>query len=260
MMFSRKYLLFGRMGEWNTGIRRRLDQALYQADYLSDSVHAYDPSSYDAFIPMHFEDHELVWSQDLKNAIAPSRDHAFLAGNKISFNNWMIRSGFDRFVPQVYDTDIRFPCVLKRSQDAFGRRTRIIHDRHELSAALRTGEYEVSYCQELVESDREYTTHILCWQGEIHFALTFGFLFGTKAYVKGISGVGEIFSETRSCRPELAEIVRALGYSGIACFNYKLSDNRPQIFEMNPRFGGSLAMSVNAFLPAYLGLLSRLVR
>ena len=52
------------------------------------------------------------------------------------------------------------------------------------------------------------------------------------------------------------DILGKLDYEGAACFNYKLADDAPRIFEINPRFGGSLVMDVTAFVDAYRAALA----
>ena len=50
--------------------------------------------------------------------------------------------------------------------------------------------------------------------------------------------------------------MRAIGFdNGICCFDYKLVDGRPVIFELNPRFGASLVYDAPNFLDAYAGAL-----
>jgi hypothetical protein len=39
-----------------------------------------------------------------------------------------------------------------------------------------------------------------------------------------------------------------LNFQGLCCFNYKLVDGQPVIFELNPRFGGSLPRDINRML------------
>jgi hypothetical protein len=55
----------------------------------------------------------------------------------------------------------------------------------------------------------------------------------------------------KSPRPILfAEILKKLDYKGTCCFNFKIEDGAPRIFEINPRFGGSLWRNINACLNA----------
>ncbi|MNC96669.1 hypothetical protein D3C83_141030 [compost metagenome] len=44
------------------------------------------------------------------------------------------------------------------------------------------------------------------------------------------------------------EILTLLKFEGLCCFNYKIKDSRPLIFEINPRFGGSLCSYFYPFI------------
>jgi hypothetical protein len=50
-------------------------------------------------------------------------------------------------------------------------------------------------------------------------------------------------------------ILRRLDYVGVACFDYKVRDGKPLIFELNPRLGASMAGSIHRLLPACLAIL-----
>ena len=47
-----------------------------------------------------------------------------------------------------------------------------------------------------------------------------------------------------------AKILAALEFEGVGCFNFKIIDEQPVIFELNPRYGGSLSRDINNFLTA----------
>jgi hypothetical protein len=51
--------------------------------------------------------------------------------------------------------------------------------------------------------------------------------------------------------PELSAIIKLLNYSGCACFNYKIVDGAPIIFEMNPRVGASFTRAPDQYLESY---------
>jgi predicted ATP-grasp superfamily ATP-dependent carboligase len=54
----------------------------------------------------------------------------------------------------------------------------------------------------------------------------------------------------------LADVVSGVGYDGFGCINYKLVDDTPQVFEVNPRVGGSMHHFVEPALRAYRAALA----
>jgi predicted ATP-grasp superfamily ATP-dependent carboligase len=66
----------------------------------------------------------------------------------------------------------------------------------------------------------------------------------------------ETWFARQSPYPDLfAQILTRLDYEGTACFNYKIANGQPMIFEINPRFGGSLTQDVTAYADAYIAAL-----
>jgi predicted ATP-grasp superfamily ATP-dependent carboligase len=53
-----------------------------------------------------------------------------------------------------------------------------------------------------------------------------------------------------------SQILERLSYEGTACFDYKVVDGKPLVFEINPRYGGSLSGDVTAYLDAYVDALT----
>jgi hypothetical protein len=53
-----------------------------------------------------------------------------------------------------------------------------------------------------------------------------------------------------------SEILARLEFEGTACFDYKIVNGKPVIFEINPRFGGSLCSDITGYLDAYVGSLA----
>ena len=47
---------------------------------------------------------------------------------------------------------------------------------------------------------------------------------------------------------KFSAILNSIGYEGLCCFDYKVINGKPQIFEINPRFGGSLSAYFFTFL------------
>jgi len=67
-----------------------------------------------------------------------------------------------------------------------------------------------------------------------------------------IQGEEKAFQNIVKCKHlELfSNILKNIGYQGLCCIDYKMKDNSPMIFEINPRFGGSLSPFFFSFLVA----------
>ena len=97
-------------------------------------------------------------------------------------------------------------------------------------------------------------------RGVVTYDYTVRFEFDQKIYVKGRSCQPPRTADTGSpCLLILRNILRQLGYTGACCFNYKMRDGCPMLFEMNPRFGSSVTRDINRFLESYLDTIGKTV-
>jgi hypothetical protein len=93
--------------------------------------------------------------------------------------------------------------------------------------------------------------------GRAIYHSTVKYTFGVEAYVKG--------ERCPPPRPEFCDcpcydllitIMGLIRYTGTSCFNYKMTTKGAKIFEINPRFGHSLAFDINRYLTAYADVLT----
>ncbi len=93
-------------------------------------------------------------------------------------------------------------------------------------------------------------------RGKPLFDTTVEFAFDSDHYVRGVQNdpisIGKIETPFRDV---FAAVLQALDYSGTSCFNYKIADGKPKLFEINPRAGGSLRLDLNAYLDACIAAL-----
>lgn len=83
---------------------------------------------------------------------------------------------------------------------------------------------------------------MLVRDGRIQRALTLEFTFAHAMPVKSRDGAAIAIRLRRTPHRRLfTAMLRAIGFEGVGCFNYKLVDGRPLVFEFIPRFGASLA-------------------
>jgi predicted ATP-grasp superfamily ATP-dependent carboligase len=157
----------------------------------------------------------------------------------------MTVNGFAEYIPKVYD-DYVFPCIVKHNKSWYGRSTYIVNSPRDIPKEINLDEYSIC---EIIEGKTEYATHIFANNGEILMDLTIQHSFDKPIFVHGVTkkpmSSHEIPTNSSSLNV-FKEIVKTSGYSGIMCVDYKIVNNIPKIFEINPRVGGSLTRS-NAF-------------
>lgn len=251
---ARKRILFSRKDDWEAGIRAALRQ---HAPDFQEFEHA-DMDRFDLIVPLtlkdarHFNRH--FPHLNAVKALVPSDAAIDACDDKQAFATRLERAGFGQWLPQG-GAALAYPYLLKRRISQWGEDSFIIHgaaDERLHADHLHSPEF---LRQECIEGHAEYTSHILMAGGRNVFMRTLQFDFDSALYVKGkaISPRSQARVDHARHARLFEDILNALGLQGFCCFNYKLRDGVPKIFEVNPRYGASLT----CFLEEAIGSLRR---
>ena len=104
------------------------------------------------------------------------------------------------------------------------------------------------YRQEIIRGRNEFATHILFTENRIVKSLDVRYEFESDIPIKGQDR--PLYTAVGKCDylDLFATILRSIGFEGLCCVNYKVVDGRPYIFEINPRFGGTLCPYFFSFI------------
>jgi hypothetical protein len=200
---------------------------------------------HDLVVPLTLEDLERLraFGPLLDRNPLPLPDPACvgLCNDKLRFNRALIAAGFGECVPDISDA-LPFPYVLKKRIDAWGDNTHVVagaEDERRLSALLHDPDY---FRQAFVPGRREYATHLLVLDGRIAASLAVEYGFEQPLHKKCREQPPHYRRLRRATHlPLFRDMLRAIGYEGLCCVNYKLQDGRVRILEVNPRLGASFA-------------------
>ncbi len=239
------------------GILKALDARRYRATFATVDHVAADLTAFDCIVPLELPVYDgLRLFGDPTNALIPAADHVALMHDKQRFTEFMETIGYGNFVPRLLAEEEKFPFIYKKKIDEWGVNSQIIRsegERRAFEATIDPAEY---FRQEYVSGRSEYVTHMLALNGRVYFDSSFAFTFDQDHFVKGKhfkeKGVARI--ETQFCAL-FGKILSDLHYTGTCCFNFKIDGGEPKIFEINPRYGGSLRRDINAYLEALLMVL-----
>lgn len=171
--------------------------------------------------------------------------------NKARFASFMEEAGLSALCPKRYLSrqEAVFPCMLKRLDQHAGYGVEFIGSAEQLAARLRSDVFvhQEYLLQAYVSGGTEYTSHFVCNNGEILWSLTVS---STAAGPEPHVGVDRDTAVPVTPLPEVlsqvATVLKRLRYSGPCCANYKiLPSGKIALFEINPRFGGSLMVRRN---------------
>lgn len=242
-------ILFSRKEDWQPIIEEGLKFSKYKIAF--EELTPDNISNFDLVVPLTISD--LIHLNDFPYKIStnpipiPTTKSVLLCDDKFVFNESMVEMGFSQYIPKMGGKH-KFPYMVKKRVDVWGVNTHIIHDSQDEAKYKELLDDEDYFTQELVLGNSEYATHILFINGEIAYSLNIKYVFDSEMPIKG--QVKQVYLKIEHC-PYLelfANILKAIDFNGLCCFNYKVRNKKPLIFEINPRFGGSLGPYFFTFL------------
>lgn len=195
------------------------------------------------------EDHIRSCPSDRRSLIPDS--HALeTTGDKALFAKYMDGEKLSALCPTTYRTldEVVFPCMLKRLDQNGGYGIEIVASREQLGAFLKTDVFaEQEYIvQEFIPGDTQYTFHCVCKDGEILWSYTLASETGGATQIGLNPTTATPVTPSPRTVSQLATILARLRFSGPCCANYKiLPSGDIALFEINPRFGGSLMLATD---------------
>lgn len=168
-------------------------------------------------------------------------------GIKNQFAAYMKKIGLPQFCPSHYDSveDIQYPAVLKRANKNGSSGICIIDSKEQLSERLQEDPWRdhQNLAQEFIPGAKEYVTHLVCKDGEIKWHASFCHcLINAHTILREDTLIDSTYVATSDVLLKLFEaILKPLKFSGPCNIDFKFNaKNELKIFEVNPRFGGSL--------------------
>jgi hypothetical protein len=246
---------FGDWPFWEKAIRAGLSER-YAPSFVDLSRASL--KDYDAVVPLQLIHYAaLMRHSELRGSkfLHPSRGTVSLCNDKLKFFRFLDVHGFAESAPALRPPGPPYPYVWKKRRGWFGEQCHIVMSpQDESNLDLNDRDW---FSQELVPGEFEFATHILRVRGEIRYVSTYIYKMGEGVHVKGVHDSPQQTRFMRGCLylDLFADILARLEFEGTACIDYKVVNGRPVIFEINPRFGGSLCSDITTYLDAYVGSL-----
>jgi len=227
----------------NMGFRRS-GHRLYFDDFTEESI-----KGKDLLVPIGIPDVKFLSSVGpINNALPiPNVSAVDLCDDKYEFYQVLKEKGFGKYLPTI-SNDLPYPYVLKRSISDTGKDCFIITNKEQEDEHRGLIGAPGFFCQQMIAGPTEFATHIIFKEGRIIASLNIKYGFDNEAPIKG--QVKSLYRKMVPC-PYLdlfADMLKAIDFEGLCCFNYKELSGQPYIIEINPRFGSSLGPYFLSFL------------
>lgn len=252
LIFVRKKnlkILFSEKPAWEKNIRigfRFTRQELEFNQFTPENI-----KKSDLIVPLTIGD-LIILDKDrhlVKNNLIPiPRLEAIrLCDDKYQFYLALKANGFEYALPKI-GVNLPYPYILKKKWGEDGNDCYVISNVEKEKQYEDLINNEDFFCQQMIEGMNEYATHILFKDNEIQASITMKYTWSSSTPIKGQD---KFDSRTIVKCPHFelfSAILKSIDLQGLCCFNYKVTDGKPYIFEINPRFGGSLSKFFFSFI------------
>lgn len=180
----------------------------------------------------------------------PNYDNIKVLNNKARFLKYFIDNDLTEWIPQTYviktntinyNKTIIYPSIYKPCIGSLGSGIRVIKDSSDLK--FDTGDNYI--IQEYIKNNNEYVGNFIVKDGKIISSIILQETFNdNEFYYKNFSAKDyKIIDVTNNVIEGFNTIFTKLNYTGMACADYKIINNKIVIFEINPRFGATVIKS-----------------
>ncbi len=243
-------ILFSRRAPWEAALRRSFAGLPHRLHF--DDLPLAELERHDLIVPLSLDDARFLRQQPayLRARVVPlpDADCSALCHDKPRLNKFLSDAGFAPNIPPMGD-ELEPPFVCKPIAGENSDDCLLVPDhaaQARMSAALaRPGMFR----QAAVPGAVEYATHFLAHEGRLVRELTVRYHHDRPLFIKASGTAAAVRTLDRCADPvTLQMMLRAIGYDGLGCANYKFEQGRLQLIEINPRMGGSLCDYFFSFL------------
>ncbi|WP_234734747.1 ATP-grasp domain-containing protein [Tellurirhabdus bombi] len=225
--------------------RNRLTQKNFKSTNIALEFATFDTDTdfarYDMVIPITIEDLLVCHNErDVINQTLiplPSYQAIETCHRKDLFTQALHKAGLGHFLPGKGG---HYPYILKKNTGEYSSNTHIIKSSVDETTWLHMLNCPDYFKQELIAGHEEYAGHIVFKNGKVVASITIRYSYSNPVYVQGTERQISKHIVKPRYLPEFTRVLNAIGFEGLCCIDYKIKDGVPKIFEINPRFGGSL--------------------
>ncbi len=254
-------IAFGRFGDWASLVNQTIDKSRYIFDCVQ--FDDFDLNKIDYAVPITLRDAEILRLRHDENRtkyIIPNRDVVLFCNDKKEFNERILNSPFAPMIPPIYvEPERHYPYVLKKRDDLSGNEIFVIRDAADESRHIARLDADGYFCQAFVPGAIEYATHMLMVDNDLVYHSTNKYEMSDHYSIKGTCNRPKAEFINIEMNPiviiTFTTLLRAIGFNGTCCVDYKIMNGRIQLMEINPRCGFSLFRDINRYLSAYTNAL-----
>ena len=199
-------------------------------------------------IPVNISDMKQLHEQGIP-AIMPSLNTINVFDDKKQFSHYVEDCGLSNYVPKTYSNyENEFATnntivIVKDPHGVWG----IGSDFKKLSE-LHPDHFKYYVIQEYIKNPVEYAAHIAAKNGIIKYSIVYKKFYNEGMYIAGRDCLNGMSFERVVLDSHymnmLEQFLSACKYTGPCCIDFKISNNKVYVFEINCRFGSTLVSNI----------------
>jgi predicted ATP-grasp superfamily ATP-dependent carboligase len=178
------------------------------------------------------------------NAMMPRIDIIDIFSNKKKFSDYTINNNLQKYTPKIFTSIQGSPelVIVKPFYGAASYGTYL----SELNK-LESNIFENNIVQKYIDTTTEYAAYLVVNNGNIIYSFAYYRIYPKTPYIKGHNDTTIQYRCGINIEHLniLEKFLKPINYTGTCCIDYKLYNNIPIVFEINPRLGLSLSYESN---------------
>lgn len=257
----RKNILFGtpKWNDWISSIINLKNTKNIKNIYLNDLNNINDilnlikNNEITLIIPCTFEQMKFLTENKIENAICnDSHNKIELFDNKYKFINFVISNNMADVIPIVYKMkndgitkilteNYKFPVIYKYPVAYAGEGSKVCHSIEEIDLIINSSQNDY-IIQEYIINNIEYGGHMFVKDGYIKYSIYYSIKNDDKYYIQygKMQNYVRVLNFKKEYELIFENIFKTINFTGFVCINFKIINDSVKIFEINPRFGGTL--------------------
>jgi hypothetical protein len=244
-------ILFSAHDAWERPTRRSFAGLPHKLTFAP--IDRADLSRFDLIVPLSLADARFLRGQQdhIRAHMVPLPDEtcSALCHDKPRLNETLVAAGFGAHVPPM-GADLAPPFICKPAHGENGDDCIMVPDYAAILRLHRALDQPGLFRQAAVRGEVEHATHFVMKDGRLERELTVSCHHDAALFINGMATQPPVARVVGPCpdAPTLTAMLRAIGYNGIGCAEFKMAGGRLQLLEINPLIGASLMPYFATFL------------
>lgn len=224
-------------------LNKTINKIMIFNDVISLKKYLNSTNNINYILPM-VEYHMLELKQANIPAFMEKTETIETFSNKKTFIEYALKHNLQEYVPKTFrSTNNTSQLVIVKPNRGYASTNVYLASLDKLTNDV----FRDNVVQEYISTNTEYAGYLVVKHGSIVHSLAYFRNYPKLPYIKGKddNSVQKRCEINKTCLDIFEQFLKPVHYTGTCCIDYKILNNVPIIFEINPRLGLSLSYECN---------------